>query len=378
MRDKKLGKKLMIKLIIIATGALMIIGALIPIGFFAFAGMEEGLSATGNGRSDISFAVHYIENEMFPENPVPSNLHFLRLFTDFIEIESGFSASFSDEFELVYTYTSRTRFEITHATVGGGNPVIFQETNELNRISGRTFGNSVNFRGAKEDQPGGTYIINLHDHLAAFNEFLEYHEQQMEAAGATGGRNFSAELFIEFTYTILAQPVGIHETLTRGYRIPISSEVFTLEPTGASGGFTAEVALGNNAQGIEAGVIIGLAAVAAAGALLIFYGLVKLGAEKSSSQHAMTHGILKKYSGEIIVALAPLDLTDHKIVRVGEFEEVLKLSINLNKHITCHKSSQKAEFCVIVDDYAYSYQIDYISPDFAPINDYVHFFQSLG
>ena len=46
---------------------------------------------------------------------------------------------------------------------------------------------------------------------------------------------------------------------------------------------------------------------------------------------------------------------------VREFSELLKLSINQNKHIMCYRDETRAEFVVILDVFACVYVIDYKS-----------------
>jgi hypothetical protein len=46
-------------------------------------------------------------------------------------------------------------------------------------------------------------------------------------------------------------------------------------------------------------------------------------------------GIFKKYAAEIVTSDVPLILDNYRLVPVGVFQELLKLAINLNKHIMC-------------------------------------------
>ena len=69
--------------------------------------------------------------------------------------------------------------------------------------------------------------------------------------------------------------------------------------------------------------------------------------------------ILKKYAYEIVVYNKPVDLTKYEPMVVQEFGELLKLAINLNKHIMCYRDEVRTEFVVIVDGYACLYMISY-------------------
>jgi len=44
---------------------------------------------------------------------------------------------------------------------------------------------------------------------------------------------------------------------------------------------------------------------------------------------------------------------------VKEFVDLLKLAINLNKHIMCYKNSTKTQFVIIIDGYACFYEVNY-------------------
>jgi len=48
---------------------------------------------------------------------------------------------------------------------------------------------------------------------------------------------------------------------------------------------------------------------------------------------------------------------------VGDFSDLLRLAINLSKHIMCYHNDTMAEFVVIVEDSAYCYKINYDSAD---------------
>jgi hypothetical protein len=80
--------------------------------------------------------------------------------------------------------------------------------------------------------------------------------------------------------------------------------------------------------------------------------------EKNENRR-VAKSILKKYADEIIISASPADLSEYKIVYVLQFKELLKLAVNLNKHILCFHNDEKADFCTIIDGYAYCYNINY-------------------
>jgi len=323
--------------------------------------MHEDVVIEGTGQNNASFTVHYFDNEIFGGNPVSSNLHFLRHFTDFIEIESSFSANFSEDLDISYTYVAEKRFVITHLGSGGANPVVFEEITELSRARGGTFGNELNFSSdSGYDEPGGIYTIFPREYMEIFLSFSEYHEQQIENEGGTSAafRGFSAELFIEFSYSVLAMPAGINETTVRGYRIPIAQDVFVPEVFGTHS-FNAVVNLTTETPIIDIYTILIFATVIAISGLGVFIGIRCISVGDSNEHHKKAKAILKKFSSEIVVSKSPMDLSNYTVMIVDEFEEILKLSINLNKHIMCYHDTEKMELCTIVDEHAYYYYIDY-------------------
>jgi len=342
----------------IISGLILVFTVILAV-IYAFSLTHEGDLITATGRNNVDFGVHYHENEFFGENPVPNNLHFLGHFTDFIEIFSSFSADFSDEFDISYQYIAQKRFVITH-TSGGISSVIHEQVLDISNASGRIFGNSLEFLSdSGDDLPGGTYVIYPQDYMDKFLEFLVYNDQHLgvDTGGAPAFRNFSATLFIEFTYQIAAFPIGITESSMRGFQLPIGDDVFTLTELGTPG-FTSSLNLSPEVREVNNFMIIIFVLVFASSGLGLFIGISRLSVDPNEDrQRANT--ILRKYASEIVISKTSLDLSGYKIMEVDEFEEILKLAINLNKHIICFRSSIKAEFCTLIDEYAYYYEITY-------------------
>jgi len=320
---------------------------------------EEPTVIEAVGRNNISFNVFYIENDLFPENPVPANLHFMRLFTDFVEIRSSFSANFGEELTINYSYVANTRFVISHSTgLVGGTSVVFEEAEEISRLSDSTFASVLNFQPVNDGAPGGLYTINLREYLETFNNFISYFDRQMEVMGVTAGsRNFSAEIFVEFTYSVNAPTIGLNESSTRGFRIPISTEVFTLEAIGSTGFNTQRTIGASIVETLNTASIFAYVTIIFVGAGFVLLHFCK--STKPNKSKALAASIIKKYSSEIIFSQNEIDLSGYQIVQLDDFDELLKLSINLGKHITCHNNDEKAQFCSIVDNFAYCYSIDF-------------------
>jgi ribosomal protein S15P/S13E len=105
-------------------------------------------------------------------------------------------------------------------------------------------------------------------------------------------------------------------------------------------------------------VIVLFAAALALSAYGFITGINRLNADPNEHRHTVKE-ILKKYSGEIVVSEKPLLLERYSPVYVSDFQDLLKLAVNLNKHIMCHHNDAGAMFAVLVDIYSYVYTVDY-------------------
>ena len=345
---------------IIIVNGLVLIAAMLWTILYAANSASEDVFFEATAQNNVNFEVHYLDNEIFGENPVSANLHFLRPFTDFIEFESSFSASFSENLDVNYTYIAEKRLVITHSGGGGNVNDIFEENTELSRIHGSASGRKLDFRSDSEDgEPGGTYTIFPREYMETFLNFLEYHDQHTEGEGGSVSsfRGFSAHLFIEFTYYVASASVGLYETTKRGYSIPISLDVFAPEPIGDTG-FSTSIIL-DTAVSIISPIDIAFFALSVILSSLGAFMVIKSFSVDDNEHRKKAETILKKFSGEIVVSKNPMNLSRYSIMMVDEFEEILKLSVNLNKHIMCYHNAHKMELCTIVDEYAYYYCINY-------------------
>jgi len=320
----------------------------------------EAYLVEASGSSVLDFNVFYVENTLFPENPVSKNLHFFRHFTDYIEIKSGFSAAFSETFDVVYTYTAEKRFEVSYqGGTAGSNPVVFQDITEISNLSGIATTNHLAFSSENEQGvPGGTYTIRPDEYLEMYLHFLEYNEMQFAEAGeAPAMRGFAAELVVEFYYQIIVQEAGINESIRRGYRIPIGVNVFSPEPIGAPG-FTASSAISTDVVYISAPLLIGFSAMFLLGGFGMYYALKRTNRETSESRQEV-NSILKKYGNEIVVSTGTADFTKYYAMPVANFDELLKLALNLGKLIICNTNDEKALFYAIIDNHAFYYIVKF-------------------
>ena len=327
---------------------------------------DNGIEATG--RIQSSFRVFYHENDIFPYNPIPNTLHFLQSFTDFIEMDSGLIAQFGNEaVRIYYEYIARERLVIRYLATGdtNTNPIVYEESRILSTSYGNTESYRLVFIPQNANTPGGIYQIEPRQHLRQYLDFVERHTQQMvEGTIAPNVRGFGAELFIDFTYVIRIPELNFNQTLTQGYRFTISSEVFNIIPIGSgSSNFTEIIYTESNYLPFlssELTILISILLVLCL-TLSLFFILRAIKNtnvdENKYRQEAFT--IIKKYANEIVVSPDPAELYKYSILRVEHFDELIKLAINLNKHIICYHDNEVAQFSVIVDDHAYFYQISY-------------------
>ena len=336
---------------------ILILAIVILCGFYLAAYFRDEITLEANGSIDVGFRVFYLENDIFEENPIPYNLFFLKSFTDFYEINSSFSASFSEELNLYYTYTATKRLVIRYIQTGDANlnPVVFEESYVLSEVSGSTMADSLNFYGSN-NSPGGSYFISPRPHIESYLNFVAYQEQQMidEGMVAINIRGFSAELLVDFTYSIIAPDAGLNEVLTRGYRIPLSTEIYSFISTGTPN-FDTVINLTERTTELTLPIIILFVAVFSGSIFGLCHTLKRLMADPNEYFREL-NDLLKKYSNEI-VASPSLDLSHYTILTVHEFDELLKLAVNLNSHIMCCHNEKQASFATIVKKYAYMYTI---------------------
>ena len=354
---------------LLVAGSLLTLAVLLIGMFYIGSTMEESELIEITGRKQTSFGVFYVENTLFPENPVPARFHFIRQLTDFIELTSGFNASFTEPMMVSYTYTARTRF-VVHYT-GAGNPLIYEDVNILSQIEGNSFTSTLFFLPQVEGTPGGVYRIELDEFERKFDDFVEYTIFLQGGAAYGEGtpivRNFSATLEVDFTYNVRVPHHGVNETVTNSFSFPIGSSVFSLASTGPTG-FTASVVVATDVAALSIPVILVFVALLILGGLGIYFGFQNLGIDENEGRRK-ANDIIKKFGTEIITSTTPLDITGHKLMMVEDFEDILKLAINLSKHINCFKDRSKAEFVTVVDNFAYCHRIKFGYDDDVKFDD---------
>jgi hypothetical protein len=314
--------------------------------------------------NDVNAHVYYIENDAFGKDEMPSGLNYLMSFTDYIDVENSFLVECSKETEITYQYRAVETLVIRQQKDSGGNtdPIVYEKEKLISEKNGSVTGNRVFFAGY-DTAIGliGFYKIDPQRYIDVFAQFVNeqrerYAQTHKEDIFVEKPPVFSAEILVDYTYHIRIDEIGIDETLTRGCRIPLSNEIYSFEYTGAP---TFELVLPvrevKTPGVLFSSLFVLWVAMHVAG---ICCGIWKLTRENNERRRE-GNKIFKKYSDEIIVLKDPLDLSGYQTVLVLGFRELLKLAVNFGKHILCFHNNTKADFCVVVDGYAYCYQIQY-------------------
>jgi len=315
-----------------------------------------------SGRAQLDFRVFYLENDIFEENPIPQNLYFLMSFTDYIEIDAIFSAWFEDGVQIYYSYAATEQLVIRYMATGDTNlnPIVFETNKALSHTNGNTFTRYID-SASNSNGIGGTYTIYPRPHIDTYLHFIASQSQQMYAENiiTRGLRGFSAELFVDFSFTINVPELDFEQTVNHGYHLLLSTEVYSLIYTGQPM-FTETISLVVLELPFRMTffMVVFLAALFVLSTYCFFIGIRDLRADPNERKHE-AESILKKYSGEIVVRDMPLNLRHYEIYRVEAFDELLKLAINLNKHVMAYHNYQLAEFAVVIDVVAYYYKVDF-------------------
>ena len=323
--------------------------------------MDSGFYASG--AMGLDFRVFYVANDTFDENPKPQNLYYLMSFTDYIEIDSLFSASFSREVDISYSYRALKRLVIRQIGAVTQTRPVLEDTWILSQVEGETRASRLHFSAENDGGPGGTYRVFPREHMLRYSNFIQDHTNQMlsEEIVTQGFRGFSAELFVDFTYTINVVELGFSETITQGYQIPLTTEVFSITATG-SPGFAWESGIAEQSTIVTLPVIIAYVFIFAGCIFKLLQAVKQLGADPNVYRQK-ANDILSKYNQDIVIYDKPVDFTRYDPMAVREFGELLKLSINLNKHIMCYKCRTFIEFVVIIDEFACYYVINFERSD---------------
>ena len=337
---------MMKKIIIIIAPTIAIIALAIFILNFYILNEPEHFFREASGRASINAEVTYLDNEFFSSNIVPSYYNFLLSFTDFIEVDSRFSAGFSEDVEAFYNYTATQFFVIRYrGTVNGEvDPILYQRSTILHENSGSVFDNNFSI-------PTHTYTIFPKEYVDVYFDFMKTQTAKMESENVTAlnARGFSAEIIIEFVYDISVPDWSLNESTVSGYRFAISSEVYNFMEIG-SGTFAFFEDLSPLPREASLPLIIVFVMAFAIYAYSLFRSIKGLMTEQQEIVE-----ILRKYADEIVISNNSALKAGFIPLEVTSFEELLKLAISSNTHIVHYHDENTAEFVVIIHDCAYHY-----------------------
>ena len=369
------GKKLLTKLArwwaVIAFSGSIILILFIVSAIFIQAHFHEDYIVSATGRHNLDFRVFYLDNIIFDDNPIPQHLDFLMSYTDFIEVDSSFLATFNTEMDMYYSYRAVKRFIIRPMATADLYRLIFEEVFVLSEISGTTTASQLVFGLENDGSPGGSYTIFPKEHIELYFTFVQDQARQMvdEGVVAHGLRGFTAELLIDFTYTIRVPEFDINETVTQGYRISLTTEIYSFVVTGFPT-FNWQTNLATRDVEITLPMALLLVVLFTLCLLGLLYNIKKLMANPNVHRQE-ADSILRKYAPEIVIYDKPVELNRYAPRTVQEFRELLKLAINLNRHIMCYRDESHTEFAVIVDEFACIYVINYDEAVTVIAEDYV-------
>ena len=366
--------------------------------FFISAHFREDYIVSASGRHTLSFNVFYFEDTIFGEspNPISRDQGFLMSYTNYIEIDNSFLIELSRRANVDFRYHAEARLVIRHMGTADANlnRIVFQETFPLvEEMQGRIYAYQFNSRGGSENgastvywynfrvqnennTPDGRFRIYPIEYIRKYLDFIYDQMRQLEHQGnmlggdtvlVQGLRGFSAELFIDFTFNIydtdILESTDIIDTsinqqsATHGFRLSLTTEVYSLIISGIPH-FEWQTNL--ITQRVEITLIRAILFIVAF-LLFLFVALFsskKLCANPNEKRQEVID-ILRKYHQEIVVYDQPAETSRYYLRKVEKFKELLKLSVNLNKHIMCYKDESHAQFVTFVGEYACVHEVHY-------------------
>ena len=324
------------------------------------------------GRIDLDYRVFYIENESFPSNPIPQNLNFLMSFTDFIEIDNQFSARFSEEIEVYYSYRSVKRLIVRYrgSIDGKMHPIVFEIRYPLSYINNNLVSRYLSLPHPEDHASVSTYTIFPERYIEMYLDFLAEQERVMnnEHHMNRSQANFVAELQIEFIYDITIPTWNMNESVIKSYHLLLSTEVYSLVSSGYPT-FSQSLDLSIPAQQVTLPIAIFFVVVFAISAYFLFTGIKSFGEDSNEFQREFSK-ISRKYTNEIIdlndslLSFFSSQSIQYTCIQLNKFESLLNLAINANEHIMCYHNVERAEFVVVKGEFVYYYEIYPLKTEF--------------
>ena len=326
---------------------------------YMFASSKPADALRVSAKNDVSYSVCYLDNKTFGSGARPMGQNYLISYTDYIEMNNEITADFSHRVNVSYQYFATTTLMIKHqkSSDQNANPVVFEKRYLLFEANGSIIGDHIALYSTDTaNNPGGVYRINPNTYISIVKNFVSEQREKMQKEGVTSTLKLSADLLVEYSCHLTVDENEIDETLTRGVSIPLLDEVFMPADTGNP---SLELSVAAQASGMP-GPLYSVLLVLWLAALIfgICYSIRQLSLETDRVRHEVAV-IFKKYSDEIVISAVPIDLSEYKTIPVLRFQELSKLAVNASTCILCFQNEEKANFCAISDQFAYTYNLRY-------------------
>ena len=370
----------------------------------AFFNTNSERSVEITGEIDVLSRVIYLDNDAFPDNTVSGELSFLMPFTDYVEIGNRLSLFSANDMEVYYNYISSLRFVInyTDPNIRSIEQIVFEMDVPLSELQGtlitepprprrqgdETHDNEVDSDWGNDDwdeddwnediwlddgwydnySEWNVYRFYPKEYLTMFQDFISALEQQMYIDGIylpsssddsdeTYMDRFGANLFILFEYEVYIPESNFSETIINEYRMSLSESVYFLSNYGYE---TLESSISIVDSTLQPNILMLFISVLLFA--LGFYWVIRSRTKNLPQQplpQNMSKSILRKYTNEVLILSEPLPLDGYTKVQVNDFGTLLKMSIVSNKQITFFENNTCGEFILVVDTFAYAYQVAY-------------------
>ena len=321
---------------------------------------QTDVTFDASGSINVDFNVFYIENESFPNNPIPQELNFLMSFTDFIEVEPHFFAHFSEEIEVHYSYISTKRLIVRHRGLASGevNPIIFEFIYPLSDISNELVAQEL--RLPHSDSDVEPYTLFPEQYLDIYLNFVDEYESVNRVT--ENHANFLVELQVEFIYELAVPDWDMNETIVAVYHLPLTTEVYSFIPSEDDPTFSHSFDLPVAQQQATMPVIVFFVIFFTLITYFLFKGIKNLQNKPNEFNQELSI-IYRKYDSEIVESSEPLlalfssSSSSYNFIKVRKFEALLNLAINSNEQIASYHNDEQAEFVVVKGNVVYYYEI---------------------
>jgi len=321
---------------------------------FGYVSPENSIHVTE--KNTVNYRLHYTDSEHFDLSgyfgPSDERSHFLLGYTDYIEILNSYTADFDKKMSVSYDYKAVKTLVIRYMKANGNaeNPVVMTKEYPLDASSGQDMTDQLSFTN-------NLYRVDLRPFQETYLGFV-MEESERISVGIQPEQKllFSAELQIDFIYTLKNSAYKMDETITRGLIIPISDEVYSISFTG-----TQAVAYDVPERSINMPALPTALSLSAGFILMgvgLAYGLHALFGSDGSFR-AEVNKIIRRYNDDVVLTSSSANLDQCERIAVVKFKELLKISINLSKPITCYQDMQTEEalFFILCDGYVYEYKV---------------------